>query len=82
MAYSQDMDQFEPDSAYFERRASEETAAAERANDERARRLHIELAERYTNAARSGRPAREPAKADDARPTPAPLLSPEFRILS
>ena len=74
------MDQVEPDSAYFERRASEETEAAERAHDEHVRQLHIELAERYSKAARSGRPASEAANRGDA-PAAEPFLTPEFRIL-
>ena len=72
------MEQISTDSEYFERRANEETAAAERASDERARMLHMELAQRYSTAARSG------GAADGAEATPAPpaaLLQPEFRIL-
>ena len=47
------MDDFRSDCAYFARRASEETAAAERATDQRAKQLHIELAARYFEAARA-----------------------------
>ena len=71
----------EPDTLYFERRAIEEAAAAERAADENVRQLHIELAERYSNAARRGAlpaPADEPDElARDSRTMPA-----EFRILN
>ncbi len=76
------MDQTNSNAAYFERRASEEAQAAERASDERARLRHLELAERYSIAARSGGGA--PTGADELGQTPnapAPLLQPEFRIL-
>ena len=68
------------DSSYFMRRASEEQAAAERASDPRARQSHIDLADRYAQAARTA-----PAVNDDDEirepQAPVPLLQPEFRIL-
>jgi hypothetical protein len=70
------MDQLEPDSTYFARRATEEAAAAERASDQRARQLHFELAERYCIASRYGR-----IQAEETLSAPAPVLPPEFRIL-
>ncbi len=73
------MDHTDPDSVYFERRASEETAAAERAADERARQLHIELAQRYANAARSRSPAGSGAETDEL-PNGRSIAA-EFRIL-
>ena len=68
------------DSTYFERRASEEQAAAQRAHDPRARQSHIDLAERYSQAAQTGLVdggADEPQEPQAA----IPLLQPEFRIL-
>jgi hypothetical protein len=64
-----------PNRAYYERRAGQERAAADRALDERARQMHLELARRYNEAA-----------ADSAVPMPIEthrpgLLTPEFRIL-
>jgi hypothetical protein len=77
------MDQFTSDSAYFLRRADEERAAAERATDPRARQSHIDLAQRYAEAARAVAAAtqREAVDAVPASPAPAALLQPEFRIL-
>jgi len=84
------MDQLDSDSAYFHRRASEEQAAAERASDPRARQSHIDLAERYADAARTGSMAANSngssgsngsADLDEGSLTPPPLLQPEFRIL-
>ena len=74
------MDRSEPDSLYFERRASEETAAAERAGDERVRQLHIELAERYANAARGCGPAPNDDETDTIRRSDR-RMGAEFRIL-
>ncbi len=72
------MDKIERDAAYFERRAAEEAAAAERAEDDRARQTHMELARRYAAAAQG----EGEAPLDDDQPFgPSPLLSPEFRIL-
>jgi hypothetical protein len=75
------MDQIASESIYFNRRAAEERAAAERANHPRARQSHFDLAERYSDAARAseepgadGQQAIEPSVA-------VPLLQPEFRIL-
>ena len=75
------MDQTNSNAAYFERRASEETQAAGRASDERARLLHLELAQRYSIAARSGGAPGIADEAGQAPIAPAPLLQPEFRIL-
>ena len=75
-----EMDQMTSDSSYFMRRASEERAAAQRAGDPRARQSHIDLAERYANAALAG----DAADNDGQTGLPgvaAPLLQPEFRIL-
>ncbi len=82
-SYPMAMDQ-PSDSNYFIRRASEEQAAAARADDPRARQSHIDLAERYCNAARASGSA-DSADDDDA-PTMEPsvaarLLQREFRIL-
>jgi hypothetical protein len=72
------MGQKQSNSIYFERRASEEQAAAERALDPRARQSHSDLAERYSRAARmdssDGHEAHEP-------PPAMPLMQSEFRIL-
>ncbi len=53
----------ENESEYFHRRAVEERAAAERATDGVARRMHMELAESYDEIARalaSGKSPEEP----------------------
>ena len=73
-----DMGQHHSDSTYFMRRASEEQAAAQRAHDPRARQSHIDLAERYSQAAQM-----DGVDDDGAQEAPAPmaLLQPEFRIL-
>jgi hypothetical protein len=72
------MDQQSTDFSYFKRRASEEQAAAQRALDPRARQSHSELAERYSQAAETGRAdGVDGHEADGAMP----LLQPEFRIL-
>ncbi len=64
------------------RRASEERAAAQRANDPRARQSHIDLAERYAKAARAGERAAANDEQHGLDPSiTAPLLQPEFRIL-
>ena len=65
-----------PDSQYFLRRAEEERAAAKRARDPRAEQSHLDLAERYADAARTVTDA-----ADIERVEAAPILQPEFRIL-
>ena len=75
------MDRAKLDAVYFTRRASEERAAARRAHDPRSRQTHLDLAERYAQAAQSC--AMDTA---DAEPMPeahaaGPLLQPEFRIL-
>ena len=72
------MDHIDADSAYFTRRASEEQAAAEQARDQKARQLHIELAERYS--ARAERPEPAVAEKREAR-TATPPSPAEFRIL-
>jgi hypothetical protein len=73
------MDQATTNSAYFMRRASEERAAALRAQDPRARQSHSDLAERYLQAVQTGVLERdEDAPAHIAA---VPLLQPEFRIL-
>ena len=41
----------ESDSEYFERRAAQETAAADNAPDAQARAAHLEMAERYRDVA-------------------------------
>jgi hypothetical protein len=61
--------------AYYERRAAQERAAAERSDDERVRRSHLELARRYGEAAAN---APEPMRPEATTPG---LLTPEFRIL-
>ncbi len=60
---------------YFEKRAEEERAAAEQANDARAREMHLELARRYAEKAAG--------KSKDApdQPGSATILPNEFRIL-
>ena len=77
------MDQFTSDCAYFLRRADEERAAAERATDPRARQSHLDLAERYADAARAvaATTRLKGVEAEPAPIAPAPLLQPEFRIL-
>ena len=61
---------------YLQRRAREEQDAADRASSDKARKLHMELAARYRDAAE----ARLQAHAPD--PTPArPGLPLDFRIL-
>jgi hypothetical protein len=60
---------------YLRRRASEELAAAERSEDERVRRSHLEMARRYEEAAVAGV---APIVAEAAKPG---LLTPEFRVL-
>ena len=77
------MDQSHSDTQYFLRRADEELVAAERARDPRARQSHLDLAERYANAARAVA-AKNRLKLVEAEPAPiapAPLLQPEFRNL-
>jgi hypothetical protein len=69
------------DAAYFTRRASEERAAARRAHDPRSRQTHLDLADRYAQAAQSCA-----SDGVDTEPRPeahemVPLLQPEFRIL-
>ena len=74
------MDHSWSDSQYFLRRADEERAAAKRASDPRARQSHLDLADRYVDAARTVSEAIE-LQADPAQITSAPILQPEFRIL-
>src|SRR5687767_15418498 len=69
------------DTQYFLRRAEEERAAAKRASDPRAQQSHLDLAERYADAARTVTEAIELVDADPAQITSAPILQPEFRIL-
>jgi hypothetical protein len=71
------------DSQYFLRRADEERAAAKRASDPRARKSHLDLAERYTDAAHTVEAAIELKldEVDPAKITSATILQPEFRIL-
>ena len=80
-AYSAGMDQATLDRTYFTRRASEEQAAAERAQDPRARQTHIDLAERYSQAACSCETAANDQGAGPESLSAIPLLQPEFRIL-
>ncbi len=61
-------------------RADEEQAAAECARDPRARQTHLDLAERYLNAA--GSAAHMPVRHDPAEIGGSSLLRPEFRILN
>jgi hypothetical protein len=75
------MDRSRSDSQYFLRRAAEERAAAKRAGDPRARQSHLDLAERYADAARTMAEAIELVDADPSQITSAPILQPEFRIL-
>ena len=77
------MDRSWSDSQYFLRRAGEERAAAKRASDPRARQSHLDLAERYADAARTVASAAKLklVEADPAHITSAPILQPEFRIL-
>ena len=81
-AYPTGMDQATIDTSYFSRRAAEERAAAQRAHDPRARQTHLDLAQRYAQAARSGKTeAANDERVPEAH-TAAPLLQPEFRILT
>ena len=75
-----DMGQHHSDSNYFMRRASEEQAAAQRAHDPRARQSHIDLAERYSQAAQMGAGAPDEDGAQEHH-APMAVLQPEFRIL-
>ena len=64
-----------PDSAdYFHRRALEERAAAELAQDQRAANSHRELARRYDEKAEDGH-----VEVDE--PEPGSVLPDEFQIL-
>jgi hypothetical protein len=74
------MNQHHSDSNYFERRASEERAAAECARDPRARQSHSDLAERYAHAAQADVMERED-DGPEAMVAAGALLQPEFRIL-
>ena len=74
------MDRTWSDSQYFLRRAEEERAAAKRASDPRARQSHLDLAERYADAAHTVAEAKR-LEADPAQITSTPILQPEFRIL-
>ena len=68
------------DSGYFMRRASEERAAAQRARDPRARQSHIDLAERYSQAAKmAGADNDDEEQLDQQAPMSVP--QPEFGIL-
>ena len=78
--YPQPMGKQQKDPNYFARRASEERAAAERALDPRARQSHLDLAERYAEAAQQ-QLAQEGEEAMPEPQAPLPLLPPEFRIL-
>ena len=80
-AYRPGMDRSRSDSQYFLRRAEEERAAAKRASNPRARQSHLDLAERYADAARTVAEAIDVMDADPAQITSAPILQPEFRIL-
>jgi hypothetical protein len=62
---------------YFERRADEERAAAEKAGDERAAQSHRELAKHYHNIARGS----EEAPGRDAEVPSPGILPREFRIV-
>lgn len=77
------MDRTWSDTEYFLRRAGEERAAAQRASDSRARQSHLDLAERYADAARTVEAAIKLKldEADPAKITSATILQPEFRIL-
>ena len=66
------------DLSYFLRRAREEEAAAQLADDPRARQSHSDLAERYAQAAESGG---LDGRHGEPEPSAIPLLQPEFRIL-
>jgi hypothetical protein len=59
---------------YLERRALEEEAAAERAQTDKVREVHVELASRYRQAADADEPAPPESPAKTTRPI-------EFRIL-
>ena len=71
------MDRSETDIAYFERRAREELAAAERATDERACQSHSALARRFAELASGSR-----LSASDPQLRPDLPIGPEFRIIS
>jgi hypothetical protein len=64
------------DSQYFLRRAEEERAAAKCASDPRAQQSHLDLANRYSEAARTVTEAATPELVEAAS-----ILQPEFRIL-
>ena len=57
---------------YFSRRASEERAAADAAQDARAREAHLELARRYIEAA-DGSPVELPANDGPISPVDVPF---------
>jgi hypothetical protein len=76
------MDQQQSNSMYFMRRAGEEQAAAQRAHDPRARRSHMDLADRYLQVAQAQEPADENGEHAIEPDIAGPLLRPEFRILS
>jgi hypothetical protein len=61
---------------YYRRRAREERAAAERSDDERVRRSHLEMSRRYDEAAADGAAAVSPDAPDSG------LLTPEFRVIN
>ena len=71
------MDALNTESQYFLRRAAEERAAADRSTDPRARQTHIDLAERYSEAAQTATTANSIVEQSAA----SPMLRPEFRIL-
>jgi hypothetical protein len=62
---------------YFERRSSEEQAAAEQASDERAAQSHRELADHYRNIANGS----EEPPVDDDTGSGEGILPKDFRIL-
>ena len=70
----------ESERAYLHRRASEEQAAAQRSDSEKARELHMELAARYRDAAE----VRVTPRLPEPEPEPEPAvhgLPLEFKIL-
>ncbi|HEU5286213.1 MAG TPA: hypothetical protein VFU20_06865 [Sphingomicrobium sp.] len=77
------MDQFQSDAEYFARRSNEERAAAERATHPRARQSHIDLADRFAEAARAIAEVSTLWEADigQERPVAVSARQPEFRIL-
>lgn len=77
------MDQFQSDAEYFNRRADEERAAAERATHPSARQSHIDLADRFAEAARAIAEVSTLGEADigQDRPIAVSVREPEFRIL-